>query len=178
MRVRRMRVKRIRQERSGQGEILGLAVVVVLVVVGFMLAIRLGGTGDGASTKDVVTDRKMASAMINVMLHSNLDCKDITLSEVIQDCANDASTFEYCGSPRRLACYEAENVTAAMLDRTLRKWGRGYLFKVYTKSDEKFEHSYLDCGTTLSNAEKERFPMPTKSGPIYIELTICAREVR
>lgn len=176
-----MRAKRIRQDRTGQGEILGLAVVVVLVIVGFMLAIRLGSTGDNGSTKDVVTDRKMASAMINVMLHTNLECKDLTLSEVLQDCANPSPTFEYCGSPKRLACPEAENVTATMLDRTLRKWSRGYLLKVYTKDDEgkkveKFNHSYMDCGIGITDAEKETFPQPTPHGLIFFELTICARE--
>ncbi len=169
-------MRRVRQDRSGQGEILGLAVVVILVIVGFMLAVRLGGIGKGSSVKQVITDRQTASAMIDVMLHTNLYCKDLTLSEVIQDCANPDSTFEYCD--KRAACDEAKNVTETILDRTLREWGRGYLLKVYTGSGEdleiKFEHSYMDCGKGLSDAEKERFPMPTKSGPIYLELTICA----
>lgn len=171
-------MRRVRQDRSGQGEILGLAVVVILVIVGFMLAVRLGGIGKSSSVKQVITDRQTASAMIDVMLHTNLDCKDITLSEVIQDCANPDSTFEYCGLPKRLACDEAEYVTGTIVERTLREWGRGYLLKVYTGSGEdleiKFEHSYMDCGKGLSDAEKERFPQPTKSGPIYLELTICA----
>lgn len=174
-----MRLRAIRPGKSAQGEILGLAVVVVLVVVGFMLALRFIGSDDGPSLQQDVTDRKMASAMINVMLHTNLDCKDITLSEVMQDCANPLSTFEYCGSPKRLACAEAANVTLTMLDRTLGKWSRGYRFRVYTDEGDKFEHSYMDCtegGKVVSDTDKERFPQPTKHGPIYLELTICARE--
>lgn len=175
-------MRRVRRDRSGQGEILGLAVVVILVMVGFMLAVRLGGIGEDSPMKQAVIDRQTASAMINVMLHTNLDCKDITLAEVIQDCANPQSAFEYCepspGSPKRLACEEAEYVTGTIVERTLREWGRGYLLRVYTGSGEdleiQFEHSYMGCGKGLSDAEKERFPMPTKSGSIYLELTICA----
>ena len=163
------------KRRKGQGEILGLAVVVVLVLVGFMLALRFWLNAPEDNEGDVVIDRQLSSSMIATLLNTNLDCKDVTLSEVIQDCAQKGSTFEYCGNPRRGACDEAEYVTGVILERTLKKWDRGYLLSVRTASEEKFNHSNLGCGIGLSDAEKERFPIPTKSGTIYLELTVCAR---
>ncbi len=164
--------------KRGQGEILGLAVVVVLVIVGFMLALRFWLNEPKDDTTTVVIDRQLSSSMIATLLNTNLDCKDVTLSEVFQDCAQQGSTFEYCsdpGNPRRRACDEAEHVTGIILERTLKRWDRGYLLSVRTASEEKFNHSNLGCGIGLSDAEKEKFPIPTKSGTIYLELTVCAR---
>ncbi len=162
--------------RKAQGEILGLAVVVILIVVGFWIWMSFSINSEPDNTANIVKDKRLSSAMISTMLDTNLDCKDITLTEVIKDCANPSSTFEYCGTPRRGACEEAESVTGFILENTLNEWDRDYYFRIYTSSEEKFNHSKGECGgLRVRGSEQESFPIPTKYGTIFLELTICAR---
>jgi len=157
--------------RRGQAEILGLAVVVVLMVIGFAIAMQFS-LRPRDNVKRQVTDRQLASAMLTALLNTNLECKDVTLAEVLQDCAS-SNVFEYCGSPRRRACQEAAYVTGLILNRTLGEWGKDYQLQAYTKSEPKFNHTIGGCGLGLSDRESEIFPVPTARETIYLRLDVC-----
>lgn len=162
--------------KKSQAEIMGLALVIMLIVVGIVFVFKFMDTGSEDSLRQDFVDSKLASNMINVILKTTLDCKNIEIKNLYQDCARGVSHLDYCGEPN--PCVKAELVVQEILNKTLDKWKRNYRFTATINGVVKTEIANNDChpeniGTKYRKLESETYPIPTDEGTMMIRLDIC-----
>jgi len=169
--------------KKGQTEILGLAMIVILVILGFAFALQFALREPDRSAIGVITDRQLAATTISTMLNTNIACGPFTLQEILLDCAVN-NNRGYCSSnpsvfnaSLRNACDEAQNLTETILGTTVGTWGRGYYFSVYKLITDPplVFHTQGDCDPSVfTTSESAIFPLTTSHlQKIYIQMVIC-----
>ncbi len=157
--------------KKSQMEILGLAVVIVLILLGFLLYLRFGMNGNNADFEEFA-DPKMAASTLNAMLKTTVSCdsKKYSITELLQDCYN--WKMVYCGGQD--SCTFAENSLGIMLDTSLKQWGKGYWFLATAGTvNEITLHEPISC-TRLSRQRNPALqPIPIMSGILNVSLGIC-----
>lgn len=180
--------------KKAQMEMMGLAIIVILIVLGLLFAVRFvikKDTGEKPPTEEYRTS-ELAANFLNAMLETNApECYDISFSALYQDCANDGKSldplqFESAGSIQCAmdvdgvhndpSCKYIKDKTKFMLDKTLEEWGKKYIFVVATKTENPFDTLIFE----LYNVEKSQCnnrrvkiqPLPATQ-PIYLWLYIC-----
>jgi len=165
--------------KKSQTEILGLAIIVVIIIIGIVLSLRFMRPNQTQELKDAFTDSTLASNMLNVMLKTTLDCKDIELKNLLQDCAEGAQNKEYCGPEDRFPCEKAKAIISLLLNETLTKMNREYSFEAKIQRDVKITLperptcTESSVGTRYQTYKFQSYPLPTKRGTMEITLAIC-----
>ena len=114
--------------------------------------------------------------MLNVILKTTLDCKDIEIKNLYQDCAEGITNIDYCGDND--PCHKASVVVEDILNKTLKKWKKSYTFNASIGGSVKTLISNKDCtpaaiGIKYAFLESETYPIPTDKGTMLIKLDIC-----
>jgi hypothetical protein len=131
----------MRQSRA-QLEVLGLAIIVVIVIFAILLTlIFMPKANQNSMTSDVV-DSTLASNLLNVILKTTLDCKDINLESLLVDCAL-GNTKDYCekyDAYKGLPCDLSKKIIKEnILDKTLKVWKKNYTFSADTGTKNLFD---------------------------------------
>ncbi len=166
-------------QKRAQMEIMGLAIIILLIVIGLLFVFKFMGSKPKDELKQEFVDTKLASNMLNVILKTTLDCKDIEIKNLYQDCAEGITNIDYCGDDD--PCHKASVVVEDILNNTLKKWGKSYTFNatIGTGPDSvKTLISNKDCtaaniGSKYAFLESEIYPIPTDEGTMLIKLDIC-----
>ena len=163
-------------KKKAQAEIMGLSIVIVLIVIGVVFALKFMNSGSDNNLRQDFVDSKLASNMINVILKTTIDCKNIEIKDLYQDCAKEVSNVYYCTGTD--PCEEAEKVVDVILDKTLDKWERDYRFLVTIDGEVKTNINNSDCapeyiGTLYKRMESETYPIPASGTTMLIRLDIC-----
>lgn len=115
--------------RKGQLEIMGLAIIIVIIIFGILLSLIFLRPKE-SSLKPDLTDSTLASNMIDVILKTTLDCKDIELKSLLQDCAEGVVNKEYCSATDKDSCGKVTRIiNESILQKTLDIWKKKYTFR-------------------------------------------------
>ena len=107
------------KSRKSQMEIMGLAIVVILITLIMLFVVRFVVLRQPAEYKKEFTQTELASNIINTLLKTNApDCSDLTFTELFQDCAEGQSVS--CNSDVPNSCSYIEAKTNYILDNTLK----------------------------------------------------------
>jgi hypothetical protein len=177
-------------DRKGQFEIMGLAIIVVIIAFAILLSLRFLKPSETTDLKKDITDSTLASNMLNVILKTTLKCKDIDLKSLLQDCAEGVKNKEYCAPGDNDPCGKVKGIiNDSILRKTLDVWKKDYTFKatVVGASEPIFpiitNTPTLASGPTCDKKQlgkkytsviSESFPIPLKNGRLMeISLDIC-----
>ncbi len=175
--------------KKSQMEMMGLALIVVLLVLGLLFVVRfvLTKPQDSSVREEYVTS-ELSSNFLNAMLETNSpDCSGVSFSNLYIDCANyfpdgriqcntDLGTVN--------SCKYIETETRFLLDKTLSVWKIKYVL-IATKSasnDPSAQSDWLfpaisndpDVHEICKGNRKPKIqPLPTDGQPINIWLYIC-----
>ena len=169
---------RITGKRS-QTEIIGLVIIVMLVVVGFMLYVRFSLLAPKDSTKNDFTKAELATNTVNVMMKTTTDCRDATVQDLLKDCATEGRISCYSspsgvGSTLR-SCEYAQAAIKAMADSTLERWSRGYTILFY-RADQSVQFNISDSGNSCvgNRNYKSAFSyIPLNPGTATLKIQLC-----
>ena len=163
--------------KKSQMEILGLALVIVLLIIGGVLAVKfLINETPNNSRRDYV-ESELTAGMITALLHTNSECKNLMLSDIIAKCVEAGSNNDNigCGVPEKNACSYANSVISSIFTSTLKVWNTKYEFLVYRKKGTniiKFNEG--NCVNSNSkNIKISTSYLPTNAGTATIELYVC-----
>ena len=149
---------------KAQMEILGVALIVVIVVIGlFFTMFSKPKTFD---SKEDVLDSQLAQSLLNAMLQSETECGN-QLSAVIEDCYKRNTLCKD-------SCRYVHEKVADIFNETLDKWGKPYRF--YT--DRKGERKIIlekDCTQSSAKSTSGLAFLNYKSDTIVITLDLCSR---
>ena len=120
--------------KKAQTEIIGLAIVIILISLGMMFYFRLSRQTDSDVKQDFL-DTKLASNTISVLLRTTDACLDVELKHMFQACGEGMTAPDYCGSHD--PCGYVEGTTRQILDNSLAKWKKKYIFTATINDVEK-----------------------------------------
>ena len=150
-------------------EILGLAVVVVILLVGILIFAKVGLNKPSQSRNDFVSS-ELASNTINTFLKTSAkDCSQLTMSDLLYDCAretalicNDAASSDSC----RYVKLAADEVFMKTFDQ----WKVKYEFLAYVDLNLPLVESGEKC---RGEKTSKIYPLPTAIGQMFVKLDIC-----
>lgn len=173
-----MRVNKNNKKISGrksQTEIIGLVIIVMLIVVGFMLYVRFSLMAPKDNTKNEFTKAELATNMVNVLMKTTTDCRDATVQDLLKDCATDGRISCISDSVSMRSCDYAQKIIKTMADSTLEKWSRGYTITFY-RADQSVQFAMNDSGNECSGNKnyKSAFSyIPLNPGTATLKIQLC-----
>lgn len=149
-------------------EIMGLAIVVILLVVGMTFVIRFMLSKEPVDIKKQFSQGAAATNTLNTFLKTNArDCNRLKMTELLQDCAHNKNILCPSGLD---SCQYAEDAATEIFSETLDAWNFAYLFTVFQDQD----FPLMELGTKCPRDQKSKtFPIPSSSGTIFVKLDLC-----
>ena len=151
-------------------EILGLAIVIVLLFLAITFAIRFFVNENPIDFRTKFTSKVYVSNGIDVFLDTTAEkCFQRDMTELLQNCAESRSII--CEDSKD-SCEYVESTAESIFSSTLGKWNRKYEFRAYIK--DNYNSPLVRVGEPC-RGEKEQglFPVPSSIGTIYVDLNTC-----
>lgn len=156
--------------KRSQMEILGLAIVVVLILVATVFVVRFLAFKKPAEYRKDFISSELAYNIVNTFLKTTAsECSQLTMTELLRDCAQARGIK--CPNNGKSSCEYAESTARQIFEQTFKKWNMDYEFLVYAIEDQPL----IKLGTTCRGERKSSTPWPTPigSGNVYTKLDIC-----
>ena len=151
-----------------QMEILGLAIVVVLILVATIFVVRFLVIKSPTEYRKGFISAELASNMLSTFLKTAAgDCSQLTMTELLQDCAQARSIN--CGNGQD-SCSYVESTAKHIFESTFDKWNTKYEFLAYTDAHSPLIKIGKPC---RSEKRSKVFPLPINSATMYVKLDIC-----
>jgi len=165
------RPNRLSAHKQGQMEIMGLAIIVVLIMLGVLFAIRFVLLAPEEDVAGEFKESELVAKAVPVMLQTHTDCHGATMAALLEDCATTASFRCPSGS----SCVHAKRLFAQYFKDTFDAWNREYEFKVSgNRRVEDLALSRGACNAAASRAsEYAQTPVPTAAGIITVSFRLC-----
>ncbi len=157
-----------KNRKKSQMEIMGLAIIFVLVILGVLFAIRFVLTKPETSLRAGYIESRLAYNMVNAIRGASTQCHDATIERLLQDCA--VSMMIECPGGMT-SCDYVQAELDVILSSTLDAWGKDYEFSVTgLPRVEGIGYANTQCTGEL---EAEVQPIATRSGTIVMRLALC-----
>ena len=159
--------------KRGQTEMLGLAIVVILIAVGMLLFIRFSLLSPKEDLKKTFVATETAYNILGSALDTSTpDCKPNTdLTSLLADCAVFESII--CNDGKG-SCELSEMVLDTILNETLISWGNmSFNLNIYPTGGGSIMNFINGPCDDQSIGEKKRSPIPLNPGVLNVELKIC-----
>ena len=171
--------------KKAQMELIGIAIVVILISLGILFMLSFGISKKGTSFKQEFTNKELVSNTLSTMLRVKaLGCGDLTIEDLLQDCFLTESVN--CGSEDepKMSCNYMNETMDEIFDRTLDKWGRSYFLDISRADNVKI---HLDdgkgCladgdmsyeGMRWHDIDTDAYWIPLDPGTIQIRIGLCS----
>ncbi|MEK6949600.1 MAG: hypothetical protein AABX34_05225 [Nanoarchaeota archaeon] len=159
----------ITKTKKAQTEIMGLAVIFILVISGILFAANFAQGKKEANYKEEFIGVYLAYNTAFVFLGAtSRDCGGLSMSELLQDCAdNNAGLRITCGALE--SCAYAEQEAKEIFGKTLGEWNTGYEFTASSGDNKIFS-----VGRGCSGSKKSKqFPINSGEEVLTVSMDIC-----
>lgn len=162
-------------------ELMGLAIVVLLIVLGMFFAIKYT-LQKPPEVKKPFMQAELATNFVNALLSTSTEeCKPLsTLKDLLSDCAVQSlepaqpGLEQKCQDGKTAYCGKSKEIINGIAGNTLNKWGKRYVLSV---ADEKKAHFSIDspqkCGAGEERGKAGLFYVPSKYRTVAVRLDIC-----
>jgi hypothetical protein len=148
-------------------EILGLAIVVVLLLLAATFVIRFLLVKKSPEYRKAFVNAELASGMINTMLKTTAkDCSKATMKDLLQDCSSLQSLMCDNGMD---SCSYFNDAADSIFGATLDAWNYKYFFTA--KSGQ--ETPFIKKGSECPPGKKSKNYIVPNAIPIEVKLDIC-----
>jgi hypothetical protein len=170
--------------KKAQTEIIGLAIVVILLILGSTFVIKfIIGTKPPEYKKDF-TQSQLASNMLNTFLETTAKDCPYKMKDLLQSCGSNTNIICDKAQPNIAPCdyvkQEAETIFKnTLFDTNIHVWMTQYYLSFYPPNNQEFHLSSLSSSENPCKTDKESdmYTIPTKSGPLSVTLDICSETI-
>ena len=159
----------LRLRTKGQMEIMGLAIIVILIALGLLFAVQWMLKAPTTKQVQRAKESVLAANFMNTMLGTTTECNQRTVRDLLQDCAlTQGATM--CGE--QSSCDYAHSVIQELFDTTFKTWKVPYHFAIKGASPVES----MDFGTKPCSGELEKKVHPVLVRPgfeLTLTLEIC-----
>ena len=151
--------------RKAQTEIMGLAIVIILIILGMTFLIRFMMSKEPIEYKKEFTQAELASNTLNTFLETTSNDCGLSMAEILQNCGQGGGICgeDSCEYVKRIARDE-------IFKNTLDEWNIAYEFRVFFDENNQ----KITLGTACVGSKKSKtFPIPTSAGTLSVRLDIC-----
>jgi hypothetical protein len=169
-------------KRKAQMELMGLAIVVILVSIAMLFVIRFVVLQKPADFKKDFGQSQLASNMLNTMLKTtNPDCHDLTFTEIFQDCARGCSSSTDCNpnvqcNSTHDSCEYLNETARTVFGKTLEE--RYIQYEFFSIKNNDFQIGVVPeiVGNCTGGYKSKQFPIPVDpsgANTLFVKLHIC-----
>lgn len=171
--------------KRSQTEIMGLAIVVILIAFGIVFMMKYMATKKPVEYQKEYSQAELASNIINTLLKTTTeDCLELSFADLYKDCGENPNegSIDCSGGTTPDSCSYSRTQTGDVLSNTLETWGMNYEFIVYTEEPPS-DYSIWGSGISIKSIDgcpgekkSKRYSIPapaTTDGTVYIKLDIC-----
>ncbi len=165
-----MKNKNTKKRKKAQMEIMGLALIVILVTLAVLFAVQFILLREPSEARKEFIHKELASNTVSTLLSTNTECNNNKISELLIDCADD----RLLDCRRKGSCEFAHDTIKDILEDTLSKWNKEYYLTV-KRNNQTLPH-FNPIGTPCPGEKITSSPcciLPTEQGPMNINLDIC-----
>ena len=153
--------------RKAQTEIMGLAIIIILIIVAVAFLIRFNMFQDPPDPKKRFTQAELASNTLNTFLETTAKDCELSMSELLQNCGEGGGIT--CNGDT--SCDYVEETAKKIFLKTLDLWTpNSYEFKVFFDEDDPEIELGNEC---VGSKRSKDYPLPTRAGTLYVRLNIC-----
>ncbi len=166
---------------KAQSEIMGLAMVMVLVAFGLVFIVSFIVLTDDGDIRGDFIDKQMAVNINNAILDTNTQCRGNTVRRLLVDCVDSRNVI--CSAGVNSCDFLFENgtqdqgVIPYLLNETLDQFGYTYYYKSYVRNSAAQTTSLHDIIGNVNRCPRSQIPgiffLPTQQGDLFLELYIC-----
>ena len=150
-------------------EIMGLAIIFILVIFGVLFALRFVLMKPETDVRKGYQQSMLAANMLTGIRGTTTDCHDATVEQLLQDCTAEKKLS--C-PPNLNSCQKANNVIDHILRETLYQWQKAYSFSISgPPAVASIAFAEGDCS---GEKEVKTHPVPTRAGTITLRLELCS----
>jgi hypothetical protein len=165
--------------KRAQLEFIGLAVIVLLVSLGLLLAVRFILFKKIENPKPKFDATQLSSNFLNTLTETTTTCRGMSYKELITSYFE--SRYVNCGrNSSEIIPNDAylRNFTESIINDTLRSRNRQFLFDAEMQGGSATKLTYgQDTGCTTQKTSVEKFfSIPTSLRPITLKLRVCYTE--
>lgn len=156
-----------------QMEIMGLAIIVILVAMAMLFVVQFIVLKEPTELKKTYTYSELAANTLNAMLKTTTACKDQDITRLLQDCAAyPPDGLIVCNGG---SCDFVTGAIKEILNQTLVTWNIAFNFTTKIKILDKEENVIppISQGTCIGERQTKIYPIPTAAGPMIVRLDIC-----
>ena len=154
--------------KKGQMEILGLAIVVVLLLLATVFVVRFVAFKKPTDFRKDFVSSEMASNMINTFIDTTAkDCSNTKMADLLRDCAQETGLI--CNNGQG-SCAYVESTATEIFSKTLHQWKTNYEFLAYVDRNSPL----IELGNACLGQKKSKiYPIPLTPGAMFVKLDIC-----
>ena len=155
--------------KRSQMEMLGLSIIVLLLILIMVFVVRYIVLKEPEDYREEYLKTQLASNVVNTFLHTTTPCHDLTITELVQDCAESYPGKGNIDCGTHYSCQYVKNTTATILRETLDRWKMEYYLQVYQQENNPI----ISLGQEWDGEkESEMFTIPTKVAPVFVQIDI------
>ena len=158
----------LKTDKKSQMEILGLAIVVVLILIATVFVVKFLLLRKPTDYRNPFITAELASNMLSTFLKTAADdCSMLTMTELLQDCAQGKAIV--CNNGQDSCSYVA-STASYVFSQTFDKMNMNYEFLTYYNENSPL----IRLGKTCTAEKRSKlFPIPISSATMYAKLDIC-----
>ncbi len=161
------------KQKKSQMEIMGVAIIVVLLILGLLLFLRFSSVERPATLKEPFQRAELASSTLNTLLRTTTGCGRSSVAELYQDCVGPQKIFcENSDGEKISSCEYANGFVRIALMETIGELKRHYDFRVSHGSDGVVVYQIGDCGNFVDK-DSSRYIIAGTEQHIAFTLDIC-----
>lgn len=171
------------KSKKSQQELLGFAVVVMLIAVGLLFVIGFYVLSPQVDSRTTYLHKQVATNMNDALLETTTTCRSQTVRELLLACVNDNEPIcppsdTLLGPEQVYACDYLSEFITHRLNETLDVWGYDYEYSIRydTTSSQNYVIPLKTNRISRAGCEQQRSPLtlPGANRPVNIYLDIFA----
>ena len=158
-------------KRKSQMEIMGLAIIIILLALAILFVLQFIIMKPTSDIKKSFTHKEMAANTVNSMLDTTTDCRDLSIAQLIEDCAEGG----YIQCPTGNSCTHVQRIIENILNNTLEQWNKEYYLTITTSQGDVLDpFGRADPCPGEKITSSPCCTLPTGAGPLDVKLEICS----